>query len=81
MSDQQQSAPEGTELTLKIIVNDRGVFVDGPIQNEVYCLGLLEKAKQIIAEWNNRRRLEALRNEAKGKVQLATAESLKKLTH
>lgn len=46
-----QEAPPMAQLLITMSAN-RSVQVNGPIQDDVFCYGLLEKAKDAIREWH-----------------------------
>lgn len=71
---------EQPAVELVITMDQAGhVHVRGPLQMEVLCLGMLEKARQTVEAWNVNRARQAAREAATGKIEIGRAEMLKHL--
>lgn len=51
-------------LTLKVILTDEGqVSVEGPLENKLICIGLLELAKEAVKNYNSSQIIRPVSNE------------------
>ncbi len=66
---------------LQIVItmdNSGSIEVNGPLQMEVLCLGMLEKARQTVEAWNLNRQREAARQNA-SKIEIGRADMLRNI--
>ena len=45
------------DVTIKIMLSNGQIKVEGPIHDKVLCYGLLELAKESIQDWNKQQKL------------------------
>jgi len=42
---------EGKEIELRIVLDKEGMKVHGPLQDDILCYGMLEKARMVVADY------------------------------